>query len=103
MKEAWEAQEEAFRELHVPKQMTPAMEKLVQERTDQILTEKQRSFTPKAKQNGVYYSPAHDNDTGLPGAICTCGASKYHMRLKVLQQWARRHGAKTGHGLLTKE
>lgn len=49
---------------------------------------------------GVWYLPAADTDRGMPAAVCSCGASKYHMRVKILYRWAERHREQTGHPLL---
>lgn len=43
-----------------------------------------------------YYEPA-EGTGGLPAVICTCGKSKHHLRMKVLQVWSEKHYNKTGH------
>lgn len=99
MEEAWKAQLEALKELDIyeHKKMTPAMEREVNERTRKLL---ERDSEPlelsKYKEPIMYYEPA-EGTGGLPAIICTCGQQKRHLRRKILQRWAEKHTAKTGH------
>ena len=102
MEEAWRKHEEALEELQLPKihelkELSPELERLVTERAEKLLERDTEPFDPtRYKEPVQYYEPAVGTG-GLPAAMCTCGWSKYHARIKVLRAAAKKHYNKTGH------
>jgi hypothetical protein len=81
------------------KKPSEAMERLLNERVEELLEANTEPVEPNRYVDPlVYYEPA-EGTGGVPKAICTCGWSKTHYRFKVLQKAAIKHAEKTGHRL----
>lgn len=107
MEDARRAEIDVLKELNIDpkalKELTPAIEKLVQTRVDELLVERGEALrqlpsqSEKPKQDISWYVPAADTGRGMPAAVCSCGDAKYHMQVKKLHRWAQKHAERTGH------
>lgn len=103
MQDAWEANQEALKELSEHKKMrglNPKLSVLDEAVVNESMLERLEATAKPIEMSSapkVHYQYYEPHTGGLPAVICTCGWKKSHLRFKVLEQASLRHFNKTGH------